>query len=70
MRDDPAESGPTIEPSPSALRFRALACRALAETSDSPERKAIWLTRAEYWEELALKTAERLLESVKSGTAR
>jgi len=60
MSDYAAESSPT------ELRFRADACRALAETSDNPERKALWLVRARQWEELALKAAERLLESVRS----
>src|SRR6185437_2788787 len=60
MSDYAADSTPT------ALRFKANACRVVAETSDSPERKAIWLKRAQQWEELALKTAERQLESIKS----
>ena len=51
---------------PTALRFRADACRALAETSDSAERKAIWLQRAQYWEDLSLTAAERLLKFVRS----
>lgn len=59
MSDKSANSTPT------ALRFRADTCRAIAETSDSPERKAIWLQRAQHWEDLSLKAAERLLESVK-----
>ena len=60
MSDHAAES------SPAALQFKANACRALAETSDSAERKAIWLRRAQQWDDLSLKAAERLLESVKS----
>jgi hypothetical protein len=60
MSDYAADSSPT------ELRFRADACRALAETSDNPERKALWLARARQWEELALKAAERLLEAVRS----
>ena len=60
MSDDSTDSTPT------ALRFRADACRSLAETSDGAERKAIWLQRAQYWEDLSLKAAERLLEAVKS----
>ena len=60
MSDHAAESSPT------ALHFKANACRALAETSDSPERKAIWLQRAQHWEDVSLATAERLLESIKS----
>lgn len=67
MFDRPPESLPDAESSPTELRFQADACRALAEATDSPERKALWLRRAQYWEEHALKTAERLLESVKSG---
>lgn len=68
MFDDPAESAPAAESSPTALRFRADACRALAET-DTAERKPLWLKRAAYWDELALKAAERLLDSVKAGKA-
>ena len=60
MSDESTDSTPT------ALRFRADACRAVAETSDSAERKALWLERARQWEELALKAAERPLESIKS----
>jgi hypothetical protein len=51
MSDDPAELRPT------ALRQRADACREVAAFSDRPDRKAIWLTRAKYWEKLALKAA-------------
>ncbi|MFZ2067822.1 MAG: hypothetical protein WAV27_17745 [Xanthobacteraceae bacterium] len=42
----------------------------MAKLSDTAERKALWLGRAEYWEELALNAVERLLESVKSGPER
>lgn len=59
MLDDPAE-----------WRRKADACRTLAKLSDTAERKALWLGRAEYWEELALNAVERLLESVKSGLER
>jgi hypothetical protein len=51
MADDHTGSSPT------ALCFRDDACRAL-------ERKAVWLSRAQYWEELSLKTVEHLLASV------
>jgi hypothetical protein len=60
MSDYAAESSPT------ELRFKAYACRALAETSDNSESKAIWLARAKHWEELALRAVERLLESVRT----
>jgi len=54
MLDGPAECG-----------RKADACRTLAKLSDTEERKALWIERAEYWEELALKAVERLLKSVK-----
>jgi hypothetical protein len=38
----------------------------LAERSDTEQRKALWLGRVKYWEELSLKTAERLLASAES----
>ena len=38
-----------------ALRRKAEACRLLADMDQSAERKALWLKRAEYWEELATK---------------
>jgi hypothetical protein len=59
MSDDPAESPLTVDSTPTALRFRANACRALAETSDSAEGKALWLKRADHWDALAVKAAER-----------
>ena len=40
--------------------LRADACRAVAETSDSAERKALWLERGQQWEASSLKAAERL----------
>ena len=61
-----AMSDESTDSTPAALRFRADACRTLAETSNSLERKAIWLQRAQHWEDLSLKAAERLLESIKS----
>lgn len=66
MVDEPAESARAAESSPTAMRFRADACRVLAET-DVADRKSLWLKRAAYWDELALKAAERLLDSVKAG---
>jgi hypothetical protein len=45
---------------------KADSCRTLAKLSDTAERKALWLARADHWQELALKRVERLLQSVKS----
>jgi hypothetical protein len=36
------------------FRRKAEACRQLAAVQDSPERKALWLTRAEEWERCAI----------------
>jgi hypothetical protein len=58
MFDEPTESPLTEESSPAALRFRANACRALAETTDSPESKSVWLKRADYWDALAVKAEQ------------
>jgi hypothetical protein len=44
-----------------ALHRKAEACRLLAEMKQSAERKALWLKRAEYWEQLATK-AEKSTE--------
>jgi hypothetical protein len=44
-----------------ALRRKAEACRQLADMDQSAERKALWLKRAEYWEQLATK-AEKSIE--------
>jgi hypothetical protein len=61
MSDHPADLIPSV------LHNRADAYRTPAETSESPRRKAAWLARAKHWDELTLKAAERLLDSVKSG---
>jgi hypothetical protein len=41
------------------LHRKAEECRRLAETSENVEREALWLDRADYWEELA-QEAEKL----------
>lgn len=56
----------TAEIRPAELRKKADGCRVLAATSNSAERKTLWLARADQWEELALKRVEPLLDSVKS----
>lgn len=48
------------------LHQKAAACRALASTSNTAERRSQWFARADHWEELALKRVERLLDIVKS----
>jgi hypothetical protein len=55
-----------VDSSPTALRLRADGCRALAEMTDTEERKAVWLSRAKYWEALSFKAAKHLLASVAS----
>jgi hypothetical protein len=47
MANDPAE-----------MRQKADACRMLANIAENPERKALWLNRADYWEELAVKAVK------------
>jgi hypothetical protein len=45
---------------PAQLRLKAEACRRLADISDDrTERKALWLKRADDWEELARKAEKR-----------
>jgi hypothetical protein len=44
-----------------ALHRKAGACRQLADMDQSAERKALWLKRAEHWEEVATK-AEKSIE--------
>ena len=39
---------------PIALRRKAEACRQLADVDQSAERKALWLKRADQWEQLAI----------------
>jgi len=42
-----------------ALRRKAEACRQLADMDQSAERKALWLKRADDWEQLAIKAEKR-----------
>jgi len=39
---------------PIALRRKTEACRQLADVDQSAERKALWLKRADQWEQLAI----------------
>jgi hypothetical protein len=48
MSDDPAE-----------LRRKAEACRRLADMSEAAERKALWLQRADEWEQRARKAEKQ-----------
>jgi hypothetical protein len=41
------------------LRRKAEACRRLADMSEDADRKAMWLERADYWEQLALKAPKQ-----------
>jgi hypothetical protein len=49
---------------PAQLRLKAEACRRLADMSENVMREALWLDRADYWEQLATK-AEKLLRASK-----
>lgn len=40
------------------LRLKAEACRRLADLAEDAERKALWLKRADDWEQLATKAAK------------
>jgi hypothetical protein len=40
------------------LRMKAEACRRLAELSDDFAREALWLRRADHWEQLATEAAK------------
>jgi hypothetical protein len=50
---------------PADLHGRAEACRSLATTSNIADRKALWLDRAAYWEELAFEASARLVEALR-----
>jgi hypothetical protein len=49
-----------------ALRRKAEACRQLADLDQSSERKALWLKRADHWEELAIKAKTQPPKSTES----
>jgi hypothetical protein len=40
------------------LRLKTEACRRLAELFDDSAREAVWLQRADHWEQLAIKAAK------------
>lgn len=44
---------------PTELRQKAEACRRLADSSESVERKDLWLKRADEWEKLAIEAEKR-----------
>lgn len=44
---------------PAQLRQKAEACRRLADMSEDAARKALWLERADHWEQLAVKAAKQ-----------
>ena len=54
---------------PADLHGRAEACRSLATTSNTADRKALWLDRAAYWEELAFEASARLVEALRRGAS-
>jgi hypothetical protein len=41
------------------LRQKAEACRRLADIAEDAQRKALWIERADHWEQLAAKAGER-----------
>lgn len=45
---------------PSQLRLKAEACRRLADLTEDAEREAVWLGRANDWEQLATKAEKKL----------
>jgi hypothetical protein len=49
----------SVHEEPALLRLKAEACRRLADTSEDVMRQALWLDRADHWNQLA-KKAERL----------
>jgi hypothetical protein len=60
------ERGGTIEgvpmgEEPGHLRMRAEACRRLADIADDEANKALWLKRADHWEEMAAKAEKEIL---------
>jgi hypothetical protein len=40
-------------------RMKAEACRRLADLTDDPQRKELWIERADYWERLAAKAPKK-----------
>jgi hypothetical protein len=51
---------------PADLHGRVAACRSLATTSNNADRKALWLDRAAYWEELAFEASARLVDAART----
>ena len=51
-----------LDKPPDLFRLKAEACRQLADTAENVVREAIWLDRADYWEQLA-KEAERRIQA-------
>jgi len=51
---------------PLALRRKAEACRQLASLDQSGERKALWLKRADDWEQLATKAETQAPKSTEA----
>jgi hypothetical protein len=52
------------------LRLKAEACRRLAELCDDAERGALWLERADHWENFAIKAAKGQARGAASNNAR
>lgn len=44
---------------PAQLRQKAEVCRRLADMADDAGRKALWLERADHWEQLATKAPKQ-----------
>jgi len=50
-----------LDDGPIQFRLKAEACRRLADVAENVVRNALWLDRADYWEQLA-KAAEKRLQ--------
>jgi hypothetical protein len=53
---------PTVEQhldAPDQLRLKAEACRRLADITEDAQRKALWIERGDYWEQVAAKAAKQ-----------
>jgi hypothetical protein len=54
MVDDPAQ-----------FRLKAKACRRLADIAEDEQRRALWIERADHWEQLAAKAAKGPQQRIK-----
>jgi hypothetical protein len=52
-------TGKDMVDDPAQLRLKAEACRRLADLAEDAQRKALWIERADHWEQLAAKATKR-----------